>query len=73
MTAFFLRTTLACVLLTAPAWADNGATTTARANGYHVILCGSSGEAEYAPKFRDWGTRLKTVLAAHLGAAPERH
>lgn len=72
MTAFFLRITVACTLLTASAWADNGAATATRANGHHVILCGSAGEAEYAPKFRDWGTRLKTVLTARVGAAPER-
>ena len=43
----------------------------ARGASHHVILCGSGGEAEYSPIFREWGTRLKNVLALRLGAAPE--
>ena len=39
----------------------------ARAASYHVILCGSGGEAEYSEKFRDWGTRLRDTLIMQLG------
>ncbi len=42
-----------------------------RAAAHHVILCGSGGEAEYSPRFREWGTRLKDTLALRLGVAPE--
>ncbi len=60
-----LLTSLACALLLGSAWGDNG--TTSAAAGQHVILCGSGGEAEYSPKFREWGNRLKAVLINKLG------
>lgn len=41
--------------------------TVARAASYHVLLCGSGGEAEYSEKFRDWGTRLRDTLVMRLG------
>lgn len=59
-----LLTSFAFTLLLGAAWADNGMSSSA---GQHVILCGSGGEAEYSPKFREWGNRLKTVLINRLG------
>lgn len=72
MTGRALLSSIACALLAASTWADNGDTRPAQANAQHVILCGSGGEAEYTPKFREWGTRLKAVLTKQLGAAPDR-
>lgn len=70
MRAIFLSAV--CALLAASAWADNGDARPAQANAQHVILCGSGGEAEYTPKFREWGARLKAVLSKQLGVAPDR-
>lgn len=61
-----------CALLCAFACADDVEARSAQANAQHIILCGSGGEAEYTPKFREWGTRLKAVLTKHLGATPDR-
>lgn len=38
----------------------------ARAESYHVILCGSGGELEFIEKFYDWGFRLKTAVQTVL-------
>lgn len=38
----------------------------ARAESYHVILCGSGGEPEFAEKFYDWGTRLEDAIVNRL-------
>ncbi|PCJ62673.1 MAG: hypothetical protein COA73_06215 [Candidatus Hydrogenedentota bacterium] len=40
---------------------------TAQAESYHVILCGSGGDAEYYEKFQEWGTRLLNVLSRFEG------
>ncbi len=39
----------------------------AQAASYHLVLCGSGGEAEYTDLFRDWGTRLRDALVMRLG------
>ncbi len=39
----------------------------AQGASYHLILCGSGGEAEYTEKFRDLGTRLRDALVMRLG------
>jgi len=72
MIALTLRTVAVCALIAGSALADNGAALPAPAKSRHVILCGSGGEAEYGPKFREWGTRLRTVLTARFGATPDR-
>jgi hypothetical protein len=38
----------------------------ARAESYHVILCGSGGEQEFCEKFYDWGTRLEKAIVSRL-------
>lgn len=55
--------------LAAVAWVF--AASDASAAARHLILCGSGGEAEYSPRFREWGLRLKNTLALRLGVAPE--
>ena len=60
-TRIFSRAVIAaalCTLIASPA---------AQAASYHLILCGSGGEAEYTDKFRDWGTRLRDALVMRLG------
>ena len=39
----------------------------AQGASYHLVLCGSGGEAEYTDLFRDWGTRLRDALVMRLG------
>lgn len=75
-----LRMLIACAVLAAPAFAQETALTAppvqdatgdaARTSARHVILCGSGGEEEYSPRFREWGRRLRDALATRLGAAP---
>ncbi len=60
---------LVCALAVAPAFAQEPASTV-QAGPRHVILCGSGGEKEYTPRFREWGRRLRDALAVRLGAAP---
>ncbi len=43
----------------------------ADAASHHVILCGSGGESEFSEEFRDWGTRLRTVLIDRLNVPAE--
>lgn len=40
-----------------------------RADSYHVILCGSGGESEFADKFYNWGTRLEDAIIGRLEVA----
>ena len=49
---------LLCSLIASPA---------AQGASYHLVLCGSGGEAEYTETFRDWGTRLRDALVMRLG------
>ncbi len=42
------------------------------ADSYHVIICGSGGDAEYHAKFKDWGTRLYDLLSRFEGHESDR-
>jgi len=72
-----LSIAIICALFAVPAFAQDDAapsspspTAMAPAGARHVILCGSGGEEEYSPKFREWGRRLRDVLVNRLGALP---
>lgn len=43
-----------------------------KAESYHVIVCGSGGEAPYVERFDDWGKRLHAVLVEQMGHADSR-
>ena len=45
-------------------------TSSARADSFAIIICGKGGDAEYAERFADWGTRLLATLTGPVGLPP---
>jgi len=43
-----------------------------QAEGYHLVLVGSGGTAEYTTKFQEWGERLRAAIVTQLEAPADQ-